>query len=86
VFAGAAATMSARAPNPNAAYLWLDWLLSAEGSKASEEIESKGNPFPGSGSQQSEAIKGLPFVVTDEMFQIDNEAFTKELNNLLGIK
>ena len=86
VFAGAAAVMSARAPNPNAAYLWLDWLLSAEGSKASEEIESKGNPFPGSGSQQSQAIKGLPFVVTDEMFQIDNEAFTKELNNLLGIK
>jgi iron(III) transport system substrate-binding protein len=86
VFAGAAAVMSARAAHPNAAYLWLDWLLSPEGSKASEEIEDKGNPFPGSGSQQSEAIKGLPFVVTDESFHMENEAFTKELNNLLGIK
>ncbi len=86
VFAGASAVMSAHAAHPNAAYLWLDWLLSPEGSKASEEIEDKGNPFPGSGSQQSEAIKGLAFVVTDETFQIENEAFTKELNGLLGIK
>lgn len=85
VFTGGAEIMSKNAPHPNAAQLWLDWVFSPEGIRAYGEASYKGSPFPGSGTQTAEAIKGLPYLVRDPRYYIENQEFKKELQRLLGI-
>lgn len=86
LFTGSAFILSKNAPHPNAAYLWLDWIFSDEGNKAVDEITGKGNPFPGSGTQQAEAIKGLSYVGRDDGYVYQNSEFANELSRILGIQ
>ncbi len=86
LFTGGSIVLSKYAPHPNASYLWLDWLFSPPGVKALDEITTKGSPFPGSGSQQANAVKGLSFIREDEKYGNENIEFKKELQKILGIR
>jgi ABC-type Fe3+ transport system substrate-binding protein len=86
LFTGGSIVMSKNAPHPNASYVWLDWLFSPEGVKALEEVTTKGSPFPGSGSSQSEAVKGLSYLREDEKYINENKEFHRELQKILGIR
>jgi ABC-type Fe3+ transport system substrate-binding protein len=61
LFTGGSVVLSKYAPHPNASFLWLDWLFSPTGVKSLDEITTKGILFPGNGSQQAAAVKGLLF-------------------------
>jgi len=47
------------APHPHAAKLYLRWLMSSEGQSLIDKIRQKGNPLPGSGTEQSKTIEKL---------------------------
>ena len=66
VVGGAGFIMSAGAPHPNAAKLFLEWLLSPKGLAIHDEITAGGSAFPGMGTRQSKAIEGLKISVKDE--------------------
>ena len=86
VISGSSFIKSKKGPHPNAGYLWLDWLYSPEGVKIVDEVTLKGSPFPGSGTSQSEAIKGLKYVVRDSDFYNKSQDFGKELQQILGVR
>ena len=86
LFTGGSIVMNKKAPHPNASSVWLDWLFSPDGVKALEEVTTKGSPFPGSGSYQSEAVKGLEYIREDEKYINENKEFQKELQRILGIR
>jgi iron(III) transport system substrate-binding protein len=86
LFTGSSFMLSKNAPHPNAAYLWLDWLFSLEGLKATDDITGKGNPYPGSGTQQAEAVKGLSYLARDDRYVYENKQFTQEIQRILGIQ
>jgi len=86
LFTGGSIVLSKYAPHPNASYVWLDWLFSPAGVKALDEITTKGSPFPGSGSQQAAAVKGLSFIREDENYGNQNKEFKEELQKTLGIR
>jgi iron(III) transport system substrate-binding protein len=85
VISGSAFIKSKKGPNSNAGYLWLDWIFSAEGVKAVDELTFKGSPFPGSGTSQSEAIKGLGYVVRDGDYYGKTQDFGRQLQKILGV-
>jgi iron(III) transport system substrate-binding protein len=85
VITGSSFIKSKNGPHPNAGYLWLDWIFSPEGIKTIDELTHKGSPFPGSGTSQSEAIKGLKYVVRDSDYYNKNQGFGKKLQKILGI-
>jgi iron(III) transport system substrate-binding protein len=47
------------APHPNAARLFMHWLMSEEGRMMMDKVRMKGNPLPGTGTLQSKAIEKL---------------------------
>ena len=85
VISGSAFIKSKKGPNPNAAYLWLDWIFSPAGIKSVDELTFKGSPCPGSGTSQSEAIKGLNLVVRDGDHYGKTQDFGRQLQKILGI-
>jgi iron(III) transport system substrate-binding protein len=85
VISGSAFIKSKKGPNPNAGYLWLDWIFSPEGVKSVDELTFKGSPFPGSGTSQSEAIKGLGYVVRDGDYYGKTQDFGRQLQKILGV-
>ena len=85
VISGSAFIKSKKGPNPNAAYLWLDWIFSPEGVKNVDELTFKGSPFAGSGTSQSEAIKGLNMVVRDGDHYGKTQDFGRQLQKILGV-
>jgi len=84
VISGSGFIKSKKGPNPNAGYLWLDWIFSPEGVKIVDELTFKGSPFPGSGTTQSEAIKGLNIVVRDGDYYGKTQDFGRQLQKILG--
>jgi ABC-type Fe3+ transport system substrate-binding protein len=85
IITGSSFIKSKKGPNPNAGYLWLDWIFSPEGIKTVDDLTKKGSPFPGSGTSQSEAIKGLKYVVRDSDYYNKNQEFGKKLQKILGV-
>ena len=47
------------APHPNAAKLFIRWLMGSEGQSMVDKVRKKGNPMPGSGTVQSKALEKL---------------------------
>jgi ABC-type Fe3+ transport system substrate-binding protein len=47
------------APHPNAARLFLRWMMGPEGAKLIEQVRHKGNPMPGSGTTASKYLEEL---------------------------
>ncbi len=45
------------APHPNAAKLFMRWLMTAEGQMCVDKVYLKGNPLPGSGTIQSKTVE-----------------------------
>jgi iron(III) transport system substrate-binding protein len=85
VISGSAFIKSKKGPHPNAGYLWLDWIFSPEGVKSVDELTFKGSPFPGSGTSQSEAIKGLGYVIRDGDYYGKTQDFGRQLQKILGV-
>jgi hypothetical protein len=86
LFVGGSIVVSNNAPHPNASQVWLDWLFSPDGVQALEEVTTKGSPFPGSGSSQSIAVKGLDYIREDTRYLNENREFHNELQKILGIR
>ncbi|HLN85851.1 MAG TPA: extracellular solute-binding protein [Candidatus Limnocylindrales bacterium] len=85
VISGSAFIKSKKGLNPNAGFLWLDWIFSPEGVKNVDQLTFKGSPFPGSGTTQSEAIKGLNMVVRDGDYYGKTQDFGRQLQKILGV-
>jgi ABC-type Fe3+ transport system substrate-binding protein len=85
VISGSSFIKSKKGPHPNAGYLWLDWIFSPEGVKLVDVLTNKGSPFPGSGTSQSEAIKGLNYVVRDGDYYGKTQDFGRQLQKILGV-
>ena len=73
------------APHPNAAKLYMRWLLSAEGKSLVEKIRKKGDPLPGSGSIQSKKIEqmGLKVLVVP-VWELDFKRLENVYQNAIG--
>ena len=67
-----------RAPHPNAAMLFADWLTSLEGQKVYHEARGAVMPHPGLKTQVSELLKGLNVVPTSA----DIAAQSKEVGKI----
>jgi iron(III) transport system substrate-binding protein len=85
IISGSAFIKSKKGPHANAGHLWLDWIFSPEGVKSVDELTFKGSPFPGSGTSQSEAIKGLNYVVRDGDYYGKTQDFGRQLQKILGV-
>ena len=85
VISGSSFIKSKKGPHPNAGHLWLDWIFSPEGVKNVDQLTFKGSPFPGSGTSQSEAIKGLGYVVRDGDYYGKTQDFGRQVQKLLGV-
>ena len=59
-----------KAPHPNAAKLFLEWLLSPQGLLIYDKITYYGAASPGSGTRISKALKGLNLVYRTEEIQL----------------
>ncbi|MET0501989.1 MAG: ABC transporter substrate-binding protein [Candidatus Binatia bacterium] len=86
LFTGGSIVVNKNAPHPNALQVWLDWLFSPDGTQALEDVTTKGSPYPGSGSSQSIAVKGLEYIGEDARYVNDNREFHNELQKTLGIR
>ena len=85
IISGSTFIKSKKGPHPNAALVWLDWIFSPDGVKSVDELTFKGSPFPGSGTSQSEAIKGLSYVVRDGDYYGKTQDFGRQLQKILGV-
>jgi len=79
--------LPAKAPHPNAARLWVEWLYSPQGLKAVEAITGKGLVFPGSESQQAKAVAGLNIIykTEDVVLRAGELGLTERFANILGV-
>ena len=66
VVGGTGFIMSAGAPHPNAARLFLEWVFSPQGLVTYDKITAGGSAFPGMGTRQSKAVEGLKLSVKTE--------------------
>ncbi len=66
VITGSALSMVKKAPHPNAARLFIEWLFSPQGLTLYEKITGFGSAYPGSGTRLSKALEGLPLVYRTE--------------------
>jgi iron(III) transport system substrate-binding protein len=85
IISGSTFIKSKKGPHPNAALVWLDWIFSPDGVKSVDELTFKGSPFPGSSTSQSEAIKGLRYVVRDGDYYGKTQDFGRQLQKILGV-
>jgi iron(III) transport system substrate-binding protein len=74
-------------PHPNAARLFLRWLMTADGQKLVDDIREKGSPMPGSGTSQAIAIEkaGLKLEVFQE-WRKDLTPIEKRYQQAVGYK
>ena len=84
---GSGFTFRSHAPHPNAAKLFLEWVLSTQGLIMFEHITSLGSAFPGSGTMQSKLLEGIKLFVRTEEMQEKRTALSldKKFGNLLGV-
>ena len=67
VVLGPCVLMPKKAPHPNTARLFLEWLFSPQGLRFWEEASGgMGAAFPGLGTKQSKALEGIAFTVETE--------------------
>jgi iron(III) transport system substrate-binding protein len=78
--------LSVKPPHPNTAMLWLDWVYSADGEKAIDDVLNKGNPAAGSPTRQAQLIKGQRFIYEDADFYNASKDLQEELKSKFGIK
>jgi iron(III) transport system substrate-binding protein len=71
------------APHPNAARLFVRWLMTDEGRMLMDTVRKKGNPLPGTGTSQSKAIEklGVKLLVSTigEEFEGTQERYRKAI-------
>lgn len=73
------------APHPNAAKLYMRWLMSAEGQSMVDKIRQKGNPMPGTGTSQSKALEQLGVkVLVVPLWEIDFDALQDRYRKAVG--
>ncbi len=66
VVAGAAQMLHKKAPHPNAARLFYEWLLSPQGQIAYENANEQGIVYPGAKTEQGKLVEGLSMVYRTE--------------------
>ncbi len=88
VVAGAYISLPTKAPNPNSARLFMEWLLSPQGSIQYERITNQGSPLPGSGTKTSKLLEGFNFCIRDEEVILKSAALNLEerFKEILGIQ
>ncbi len=74
--------------HPNAAKLFLRWMMSPEGISFTDKIQKKSNPLPGSGTVQSKAIEKLGIQIFSATgWAFENQARLAELyGQAIGFK
>ena len=80
--------MVKKAPHPNAARLFLEWLLSPQGLAAYEKVTFFGVAFPGTGTQVSKLLQGLKLLQFDEEVELKavKLGLYEKFATVLGIK
>ena len=72
-------------PNPNAAKLYLRWLLTQEGIVLADKVRFKGNPLPGAGTAQAKAVEQLGIkVIVVPGWGIDLNKYQTLYSQVLG--
>jgi iron(III) transport system substrate-binding protein len=66
VITGSTLLLPKKAPHPNSARLFIEWLFSPETAPIYEKITGYGAAFPGAGTVVAKAIDGLPLVYRTE--------------------
>jgi iron(III) transport system substrate-binding protein len=84
---GQAVTLMKKAPHPNAARLFIEWLFSAPGLKVYEATTQQGAIFPGAGTRQAQVLEGLVLAPrTEEILQKSIELHLEErFGKILGV-
>jgi ABC-type Fe3+ transport system substrate-binding protein len=78
----------AKAPHPNAARLFVEWLFSPQGMQVWEETTGMGAAYPGMGTKQAKLLEGngIPLIAETEEVVLQGiemglaERFSKALN------
>ena len=66
VVAGPAQILQKKAPHPNAARLFYEWLMSPQGAIAYENITEQGIVYPGAKTEQAKLVEGFRTVYRTE--------------------
>ena len=84
---GPSITLQKKAPHPNAARLFLEWLLSPQGLLLYEEKTRSGAAFPGTGTKTSKLVEGMPLVVRTEetLLKIQELGLDEKFAAILGV-
>jgi len=73
------------APHPNAAKLYMRWLMSAEGQSLVDKIRQKGNPMPGAGTTPSKALEQLGVkILVVPLWETDFDGLQERYRKALG--
>lgn len=77
-----------KAPHPNAARLFIEWLFSPQGLAAYERITGYGDATPGSGTELSKVLDGIPLVFRTEevLLKAGELGLVQRFANILGIQ
>ncbi|MDP2645731.1 MAG: extracellular solute-binding protein [Desulfobacterales bacterium] len=88
VVTGPSFTLQKKAPHPNTARLFLEWLLSPPGLIAYDKITYYGAASPGSGTRISKALQGLNLVYRTEDIQMKvlELGLIERFSKILGIQ
>lgn len=72
-------------PNPNAAKLYLRWLMTPEGMALADKVRFKGNPLPGAGTAQAKAVEQLGIkVLVVPGWEVDLNKYQTLYSQVLG--
>jgi iron(III) transport system substrate-binding protein len=87
VVAGPAQIMQKKAPHPNAARLFYEWLMSPQGQLIYEKINEAGIVYPGAKTEQAKLIEGLPMIFRTEEGNIKavEMGLTEKFAKILGL-
>lgn len=87
VVTGGTFFLTKKAPHPNSARLFLEWIFSPPGAVVFERVTGYGSIDAGSGTLMGKAFDGLEFAFRDEnvLMKVTETGFIKRIHNLLGV-
>lgn len=80
--------LTQKAPHPNSARLFLEWIFSPQGAVVFENTTGYGAADPGSKTRLSKTLAGLDIIYRDEavLKKVAETGMIKRINTLLGIE
>jgi len=84
---GKAIFLAKKAPHPNAARLFIEWVFSPQGLATLERVAGRSSASPGSGTRLSKALEGLPLVYRTEevVMKVAELGLVDRFSKILGI-